>query len=243
MVSTAVQLLVEDPDLGVGLDPQRFMIAENEVRASVLVIPRGRWEASDWPPAVVHGPGLLILEGTVVRQRGVEGRASGELLGAGDIIRPWQAEDSTVGGQASWRSLGRTRVAVLDVDFVRRIAPYPEIVGALMARAVKRSRGLGITIAILHQPRVDLRLHMLLWHVAERWGVVRADGVHVPLPLTHELLASLVAARRPTVSSALSELARQGLVERVSDGWLLHDARPGELAELDTTTVPHPVTG
>jgi hypothetical protein len=55
--------------------------------------------------------------------------------------------------------------------------------------------------------------------------------VLVPLRLTHATLAELVAARRPTVTSALSELSRSGLVRSVEDGWLLFGEPPGEAAD------------
>jgi hypothetical protein len=51
----------------------------------------------------------------------------------------------------------------------------------------------------------------------------------LPLRLTHALLADLVAARRPTVSTALSELANKGLVRSSEDRWLLFGEPPGEL--------------
>jgi CRP-like cAMP-binding protein len=85
-------------------------------------------------------------------------------------------------------------------------------------------------MAIVHQARVDVRLHMLFWHLASRFGRVRGDGVIVPLRLTHALLAELVAARRPTVTSALSALAREGRVRSLDDGWLLCGDPPGEVA-------------
>ncbi len=83
-------------------------------------------------------------------------------------------------------------------------------------------------MAIVHQARVDDRLRMLFWHLAARWGRVRGDGVVLPMRLTHAALADLVAARRPTVTSALSDLARRGLVRVVDDGWLLSGDPPGE---------------
>ncbi|HVR04883.1 MAG TPA: helix-turn-helix domain-containing protein, partial [Solirubrobacteraceae bacterium] len=97
---------------------------------------------------------------------------------------------------------------------------------------IGRSRNLGIVMAIVHQPRVDVRLRSLLWHLAGRWGQVRANGVLLPLRLTHAVLADMIAARRPTVSSALAELARRGLLEQTADGWLLSGAPPRELPEL-----------
>jgi CRP-like cAMP-binding protein len=92
-------------------------------------------------------------------------------------------------------------------------------------------------MAIVHQPRVDIRLQMLFWHLADRWGLVRSDGISLPLRLTHTVLADLVTARRPTVSSALSELAERGLVRLLDDAWLLSGEPPGELLELQPVAV------
>ena len=84
-------------------------------------------------------------------------------------------------------------------------------------------------MAIVQQPRIDLRLHMLFWELADRWGTVRQDGVHVPLYLTHSMLADLVAARRPTVTKALGELAERSAVIWTGDDWLLMGDPPDEL--------------
>ena len=46
------------------------------------------------------------------------------------------------------------------------------------------------------------------------------------------MLADLVAARRPTVTSALTELARLELVTPLDRGWLLAGDPPGELLEI-----------
>jgi DNA-binding transcriptional ArsR family regulator len=81
--------------------------------------------------------------------------------------------------------------------------------------------------------RVDQRLLLLFWHFAERWGRVRPEGVVVQLPLTHETLGALIGARRPSVTSALSALAEQGLVEPVERGeWLLTESAHEWLEEL-----------
>jgi CRP-like cAMP-binding protein len=81
-------------------------------------------------------------------------------------------------------------------------------------------------IAIIHQARVEDRLHMLFWQFAGRWGRVRGDGTLLPLRLTHAVLADLVAAQRPTGTSALAALGRRGLVRAVNDGWLLVGEAP-----------------
>jgi CRP-like cAMP-binding protein len=67
---------------------------------------------------------------------------------------------------------------------------------------------------------------LLLWHLADRWGYERSGGTALPLRLTHDVLADLVAARRPTVSRALSQLAKAELVRPDGHGWLLLGERP-----------------
>ena len=52
-------------------------------------------------------------------------------------------------------------------------------------------------------------------------------GVALPLVLSHRLLGGLVGARRPTVSTALTELARRREIVRRDDGtWLLAGEAP-----------------
>jgi CRP-like cAMP-binding protein len=128
--------------------------------------------------------------------------------------------------------LSPARVAVLDAEAAECLAAFPELTGSLVGRALERARNLAINMAIVHQARVNVRLRMLLWHLADRWGRVRTEGVVLPLTLTHAVLADLVAARRPTVTTALNELGREGLVKAARGGWLLSGDPPRELLEL-----------
>jgi CRP/FNR family transcriptional regulator, cyclic AMP receptor protein len=58
---------------------------------------------------------------------------------------------------------------------------------------------------------------------AERWRHITAAGVELPLPLPHRIIAQMVGARRPTISSALTTLAADGKISRRADGgWILH---------------------
>jgi CRP-like cAMP-binding protein len=84
-------------------------------------------------------------------------------------------------------------------------------------------------MAIVQQPKLDIRLWLLFWELADRYGVVRRDGVHLDLPLTHEVLSHLAAARRPSVSGALSRLAADGKVRREGRGWVLCGQAPADL--------------
>jgi CRP/FNR family transcriptional regulator, cyclic AMP receptor protein len=231
-VSTC-QILREDPELAAAVDPSEREQAVADCVAATIQIARGRWIANG-ASDVGDGIGLLVLKGLLVRRVGIDGRFGAELLGEGDLLRPWQGEDgeATLSRTTGWRVLEPARMAVLDVDAARCLAGYPELTGRLVGRALERARNLAINMAIVHQARVNARLHMLLWHLADRWGRVRSEGVILPLNLTHAVLADLVAARRPTVTTALTELAKQGLVQSSGGGWLLYGNPPGELLAL-----------
>jgi len=226
-------VLREDVELAQDVPTAQREQAVEQCLARVLRIAPGGWPARR-TGAPRDGIGLLVLRGLLIRRVGIDGRFGAELLGEGDLLRPWQGEDElpTLPLKTGWRVLTPTRVAVLDRPFACRLAPYPQVSARLVGRALRRSRNLAVNMAIVHQARVDVRLHMLFWHLAGRWGRVRTDGVLLGLRLTHTVLADLVAARRPTVTSALTELSRQGLVRSAQGGWLLTGEPPGELLEL-----------
>jgi len=233
MSSELSRVLEEDAELAEAIPVEQRELAVKECMARTISIPAGLWHA---PQTVLSGEGigLLVLRGLLIRRVGVDGRFGAELLAAGDLLRPWQGEDGapTLPTTTGWRVIEPARMAVLDERFARRLARYPQLIGRLVGRALERSRNLAVNMAIVHQARVDVRLHMLFWHLAGRWGRVRSNGVALPLHLTHNVLADLAAARRPTVTSALSELAKQDLVHQADEGWLLSGAPPGELLEL-----------
>jgi hypothetical protein len=229
------RLLEEDPDLLEAVPVHLRSRAVDECIAPIAHLRRGSWDARD--PELAHaGIGLLVLDGLLIRRVGIDGRFGAELLGEGDLLRPWHGQDAppSLPQTTGWRVLETTRLALLDERVAHRLARYPALTGGLVGRALERSRNLTVNIAIVHQPRVDIRLMMLFWHLAARWGHVRTDGVFVPMHLTRTVLADLVAARRPTVSTSLTELARSGSIVPLPGGWLLTGDPPGELLELRT---------
>ncbi len=232
--SEVCRVLDEDADLAEAIPVQLRAHATRECLARAATVPAGEWRPAQLPPAG-ESIGLLVLRGLLIRRVGVDGRFGAELLGAGDLLRPWQGEDEppTLALSTGWRVIEPLRLAVLDQQFVQRLGRYPQLSARLVGRALQRSRNLAVNMAIVHQARVDVRLHMLFWHLAARWGRVRSDGVSLRIRLTHNVLADLAAARRPTVTSALTELAKQGLVRPDEQGWLLTGSPPGELLELE----------
>jgi hypothetical protein len=228
-----VRLLEADPDLGGLLTGARRHEAERELVVRVHRLGVGVWDVSRLEGAGADHVGLLLLDGVIAREVIVADHVSAELLGPGDLVRPWQ--DATKADllpvDVLWSILSPSSFAVLDRRFAGELARWPEVTAALFERLSERSLRLGTTQAISQLTRVDRRLKALLWHLAERWGRVSGDGVVVPLALTHRILGQLVGARRPTVSTALGELAERGeLVRRVDGSWVLRGSPPDATA-------------
>jgi CRP/FNR family cyclic AMP-dependent transcriptional regulator len=219
-----VRVLTADPGLGDGLDPERFAAAQEKVVAASAVLEPSP-ESAEW---ALQNPGpdtaLLVVDGLLLRQLAIDGRQCSEVLGPGDVLRPWDADPVGLPVEESllWRVVKPTRVAFLDRRFLSSASPWPEVLGAVVTRAVRRAQSLAAHLTISSMTRVEDRLSLLFWHLADRWGRVTPDGVRLELPLTHELLAELVGAQRPTVTSALTQLSRRNALLRQSSGtWLL----------------------
>jgi CRP/FNR family transcriptional regulator, cyclic AMP receptor protein len=221
---TLIPLLEADTELAEGLAGADLEGATRAVAVHAVTLAAGPWEPLEEPWPVPPILGLLILEGVVTRDIVFAGRTTTELLGSGDVLRPWEDDvqfDPLPFGVV-WHVHEPTRVALLDARVALATARWPVLAGSLSRRHVRRARGLAFQLAIAQLPRVDDRLLVLLWALAERWGRVSPHGVRLSLALPHRTLATLVGARRPSVTTALSGLARDGLVERTEDGWLLH---------------------
>jgi CRP-like cAMP-binding protein len=126
----------------------------------------------------------------------------------------------------TWRALAPTRLAVLDRRFALFAARVPALGEELLARCTRRASSQALTAAVSHLTGIDDRLTMVLWHLADRWGRVGPSGVRIPLRLTHDLLAALIGARRPSVTTALRRLEDEGAVRRQPDGALLLVGEP-----------------
>jgi CRP/FNR family cyclic AMP-dependent transcriptional regulator len=217
-------LLDVDPELGEFLDPEALAAARGHLGVRLVRLPRGPWDAASLNGVGPGHIGLLLVEGVIAHEVLAEDVSSMELLGPGDILRPWQL----LGGidllraETRWSVLAEARLAVLDRQLAAKLARFPEIYSVMVERLAERCQRLTVTQAIGHLNRVDRRILTLLWHLAERWGRVTPAGVCVPLALSHRSISQLIGARRPTVSTALAELVRQGEVVRNEDGtWLL----------------------
>lgn len=230
-------LLDLDPDLGRLLDRERRHAARKAMVARVIARPIGVWDVSRLGGVSPLNVGLLVLEGVIARELTFEGTVSTELLGPGDLVRPWAIDDeaSLMESATCLNALAPLRVAVIDEALATRQSAFPEVTAVLVDRLNARARRLAMMQAIAHLNRVDARVEAVLWLLAERWGRVSRDGIVVGLVLSHRALGQLVGARRPTVSTAVAKLARSGRITRRADGtWLLDPAsRPALRAASD----------
>ena len=188
--------------------------------SNALLVEPGRFDVNSL--IVPDCFGLLLLDGLITAQLEMGRAQVACLLGADDLIRPWEMDDLTLTRHSRWEALTRTTVLPVAGELGERAARNPEIVQKLLSRAARTSHWLLAMSLILSAPSIEERLLLLFALYGERWGKVTPRGVRVDLPLTHQLLANLCGARRPTVSLALQSLSKQGFLARVSrDSWLL----------------------
>jgi CRP/FNR family transcriptional regulator, cyclic AMP receptor protein len=229
---SVISIVDADDDLADLLAPDQLERARHEALTRVQRLSPGIWDAAAALEADVHHRGFLIVDGLLSRTVDVLGRRCVELLGHGDVMRPWRwdEEGSHVQAEVGWVVLEPSRLAVLDHRLVVRMVPWPQLGVELFNRGTRRAHHLAVALAIAHHQRVDDRLLLTLWHLAERWGRVHPDGIVVPLPLGHQRLADLVGAHRPSVTTAMGELTRAGAVSRRENGdWVLHGQPPEQL--------------
>lgn len=218
-----------DPDLLEGLDA----LSAGHLRTRVMAR-RGRVEAGLWRPAFAAAEteghlGLLVIDGMLIRTVHLGVRECSEVVGPGDLIRPWDREEPAPAANdaSTWRALRPVTFAALDAAFARRVAGWPTITAQLLARTTRRARLLAYQATIAHVRHAETRVLLALWHLAGRWGRVTHDGVRLPIPLTHQMLAQIAGLERPTVSAAVSHLTAAGLVSRTpGGGWMLHGDPP-----------------
>jgi CRP-like cAMP-binding protein len=216
-----VNVFERDPGLLADLQPGVAEHVASGIGVEAIVHNRG---PIDFGGERGDGIGLLIVEGFVCREATVAGRTSVELLGRGHVLRPWDDDraEAPVPVIATFRAMTELTLAKLDRRFVARIASWPEILDAICARLVDPRRWLALQLALTAVRRIDDRLLVLLWHIADRWGRVERDGTIVcPLPVTHQLLAGMLGTQRPSVTSAFAALGADGRIAKHQDGWAL----------------------
>ena len=229
-----VKLLECDPELGLRIPAAGIARARDTLVAPVRSLPCGVWNVPEEPADRVR-LGYLVTEGLLAREVILAGTTCAELLGEGDVMQPTAKgrEEPLLHYHVQWHVLRPVRVAILDERIFRMLGDWPQVMSALLERAIGRAQRMSIHQALLQLSPVETRLLVLFWYLAERWGRVTPAGISVRLRLSHELLGHLVGVQRASVTTALTRIGPSGLIVRRADGtWLLRGDPPSELAQL-----------
>lgn len=225
-----VRVLEEDPVLLAAVPASSREAARKGLQATRVSAGSGPWNMDELtdPSAL----GILVLEGLLTRNIEIAGTSSSEILGPGDVLCPWDDESAlqSVASETTWTVLEPVSFAILDQRWRLLAGRWPDLGAEILHRVLRRSRWLAVLNAITNMRGIEGRVMLLLWHLAGNWGKVTPAGTLVPFGLTHAVIADLVGARRPSVSTALASLEDSGKLERVQDGWLLRGDPPSSAA-------------
>ena len=234
-------LLELAPWVAAGLDPEVIAELERELVVPHLRLEPGSWEWSGKEPRV----GLLVVAGRIMRGLHLdEAPAHGlEVLGEGDVLRPWSFSGAldSVPSRVDWEVMSPAELAILDEPFVEAARRWPQLMINLIEQVLQQTRSLSYYLTARQVSRLEGRILLTLWHLADRWGKVTPEGVCLELPkLTHEAIARMVAARRPSVTTGIRKLHELGLVDQRSSGvWILH-GDPVESLHMVKRRIPEP---
>ena len=193
MATASVSIVDADPDLGDLLDPDELERARREALARVLRLSTGEWDAGAALEVDSHHRGFMIVDGLMSRTVDVLGRRCCELIGHGDVMRPWRWDDegSHVRAEVGWMVLEPARLAVLDHGLVKRIVPWPQLGVELFNRGTRRAHHLAVALAIALSPARRRPA------AADALAPRRALGPRAPRRHRRPAPAQPSAARRP----------------------------------------------
>jgi CRP/FNR family transcriptional regulator len=173
---------------------------------------------------------FIVLDGKVkITRAAADGRenliavlGSAEMFGELSLFDPGPRT-------ASVSAVTDATLASLDHDDLRPLLlERPGVAVELLQALAQRLRRTNEAMADLVFTDVPGRVAKALLDLAEKFGVVEADGTRVRHDLTQEELAQLVGASRETVNKALSEFAHRG--------WLRIEGRSVLLLEPERLT-------
>ena len=225
-LASAGLLLDLDPDLGRGIDPRHWKLALRSTPVKVVRLPPGPWTLPQSLADRDDIVALIVTDGIISRETALGAPAAVELISQGDVLLPPTDPPDHVfaGAQTSLTALTNTTLIVLSQVFIRAAARWPVLLSNLNRRLESQRQRLTAQGLALHLSRAEDRLLLILWQLADGCGRVTPEGIVLPLSLSHDTLARLSAARRPTITLALHGLEAADLVRRQNGHLLLTEA-------------------
>ena len=203
----AIRLLDAEPRIAGGLHGGALSAARDVVLAPYLETGPGPWT----PDAGGRRPlAILVLDGKLLASVPANGVDDVTVVGPGDMLDV-RAMDRGM----EWEAVERARLAMIDARFQVAARRWPQLVGGLIDVMFASTHAQRRLTVAMKMPRVEDRIVVLMSLLMTRWGVVRADGLAMSFPVTQGTLGRLVGVGRPTVSLALSKLAREGTLRRL----------------------------
>ncbi|HET9125587.1 MAG TPA: helix-turn-helix domain-containing protein [Solirubrobacteraceae bacterium] len=234
-LSGRVRLLEVDPELGSRLSGEELARARESAMVPALHLTQGRWDIQQLRRARgVRGGvyGFVLASGAITLDVSLGARTATRALARGELILLDGWDNDTLPARWGWTVLEPSTIGVIDERLELIAQRWPKLMTSLVIRAADQARHAMLQQAISQLPRVEDRLLAAMWSLADTRGVVRQDGILVPLSLTHEALAQMVGARRPTVSLGLKALSMRGLLRATAEGWVIaRDSLDGFLAD------------
>src|SRR3954447_8595273 len=121
-----VALLQVDAGLRAAIPEPERPLAERAVLVPCHELGPGQWRTGDLGE---DGDALaaLVVRGLGTRQITIAGRRSAELLGPGDVFRPWAGSDPVIPTASRWASGSKAVIALLDERFLGAARRWPQL--------------------------------------------------------------------------------------------------------------------
>jgi CRP/FNR family transcriptional regulator, cyclic AMP receptor protein len=238
-------LLDLEPDLGEGIEASQWQDARRLSLVKVvrlgcgpLMLPQSLADRDD----VV---GLIVTDGLISRETAIGAPVAFELICQGDILLPPTGPPDHVCARAETRLtvLTATTLIVLGQSFIHAAARWPVLLSNLHRRLESQRQRLTAQGLAVHLPRAEDRLLLILWQLADGCGHVTPEGIVLPLSLSHEILARMCAARRPTITLAFGALQAADLIRRHDGHLVLTDAARQRADQLTNPDDVSPAIG